>query len=89
MCHGGSVSRGDGGDCRPLRTGTAAAHPLEDEDTGGRNPRLSLWTTSNYTLKKALEDSDSLAENRIDYVGGFVTNLDVFKPFDFATGYGR
>ena len=47
------------------------------------NPGLSFWTTSNYTLKKALQDPDNLAENLIDYVGGFSTNLDVFKSFDF------
>ncbi|MCT1689769.1 type I restriction-modification system subunit M [Brevibacterium sp. p3-SID960] len=47
------------------------------------NPGLSFWTTSDYTLKKALEDPDNLAENLIDYVGGFSTNLDVFKSFDF------
>lgn len=47
------------------------------------NPGLSFWTTSDYTLKKALQDPDNLAENLIDYVGGFSTNLDVFKSFDF------
>lgn len=47
------------------------------------NPGLSFWTTSNYTLRKALEDPDNLAENLIDYVGGFSANLDVFKSFDF------
>jgi type I restriction enzyme M protein len=47
------------------------------------NPGLSFWTTSNYTLKKALQDPANLAENLIDYVGGFSTNLDVFKSFDF------
>ncbi|MGO2520822.1 MAG: type I restriction-modification system subunit M [Microbacterium sp.] len=47
------------------------------------SPGLSFWTTSNYTLKKALQDPDNLAENLIDYVGGFSTNLDVFKSFDF------
>ncbi|QUL81203.1 class I SAM-dependent DNA methyltransferase [Brevibacterium sp. SMBL_HHYL_HB1] len=47
------------------------------------NPGLSFWTTSNYTLKKALQDPDNLAENLIDYVGGFSSNLDVFKSFDF------
>ena len=47
------------------------------------NPGLSFWTTSSYTLKKALQDPDNLAENLIDYVGGFSTNLDVFKSFDF------
>ncbi|OLT30483.1 restriction endonuclease subunit M [Actinomadura sp. CNU-125] len=44
---------------------------------------LSFWTTSDYTLKKALQDPDNLAENLIDYVGGFSSNLDVFKAFDF------
>ncbi len=34
------------------------------------NPGLSFWTTTNYTLRKALEDPDNLAENLIDYVGG-------------------
>jgi type I restriction enzyme M protein len=47
------------------------------------NPGLSFWTTSDYTLKKALQDPDNLAENLIDYVGGFSANLDVFKSFDF------
>jgi type I restriction enzyme M protein len=47
------------------------------------NPGLSFWTTSDYTLKKALQDPDNLAENLIDYVSGFSTNLDVFKSFDF------
>lgn len=49
------------------------------EDSAG----LSFWTTSDYTLKKALQDPDNLAENLIDYVGGFSANLDVFKSFDF------
>ncbi|MGY1829004.1 N-6 DNA methylase [Geodermatophilus sp. SYSU D01180] len=49
------------------------------EDSAG----LSLWTTSDYTLKKALQDPDNLAANLIDYVGGFSANLDVFKAFDF------
>ncbi|MFD4420266.1 N-6 DNA methylase [Agromyces sp. NPDC058484] len=44
---------------------------------------LSFWTTSDYTLKKALQDPDNLAANLIDYVGGFSANLDVFKSFDF------
>lgn len=44
---------------------------------------LSFWTTSDYTLKKALQDPNNLAENLIDYVGGFSANLDVFKAFDF------
>lgn len=43
---------------------------------------LSFWTTSDYTLKKALQDPDNLAANLIDYVGGFSANLDVFKSFD-------
>lgn len=47
------------------------------------NAGLSFWTTSNYTLKKALQDPDNLAANLIDYVGGFSANLDVFKSFDF------
>lgn len=47
------------------------------------NPGLSFWTESDYTLKKALEDPDNLAENLIDYVGGFSENLDVFESFDF------
>src|SRR5690625_6324000 len=47
------------------------------------NPGLSFWTTSDYTLKKALQDPDNLAENLIDYVGGISANLDVFKSFDF------
>ncbi|WP_127125603.1 class I SAM-dependent DNA methyltransferase [Georgenia sp. SYP-B2076] len=49
------------------------------EDSAG----LSFWTTSAYTLKKALQDPDNLAENLIDYVGGFSANLDVFKSFGF------
>lgn len=49
------------------------------EDSAG----LSFWTTSRYTLKKALQDPDNLAANLIDYVGGFSANLDVFKSFDF------
>ncbi|WP_026928061.1 type I restriction-modification system subunit M [Granulicoccus phenolivorans] len=44
---------------------------------------LSFWTTSDYTLEKALQDPDNLAENLIDYVGGFSSNLDVFTSFDF------
>lgn len=47
------------------------------------NAGLSFWTTSDYTLKKALQDPDNLAENLIDYVGGFSANLDVFKSFGF------
>ena len=49
------------------------------EDSAG----LSFWTTSRYTLKKALQDPDNLAANLFDYVGGFSANLDVFKSFDF------
>lgn len=49
------------------------------EDSAG----LSFWTASPYTLKKALQDPDNLAENLIDYVGGFSSNLDVFKSFGF------
>ncbi len=49
------------------------------EDSAG----LSFWTTSDYTLEKALQDPDNLSANLIDYVGGFSTNLDVFKSFDF------
>ncbi|EKA62280.1 N-6 DNA methylase [Janibacter hoylei PVAS-1] len=49
------------------------------EDSAG----LAFWTTSDYTLQKALQDPDNLAENLIDYVGGFSGNLDVFKSFDF------
>ncbi|WP_336706500.1 type I restriction-modification system subunit M [Oerskovia sp. USHLN155] len=49
------------------------------EDSAG----LSFWTTSAYTLEKALQDPDNLAENLIDYVGGFSANLDVFKSFGF------
>jgi type I restriction enzyme M protein len=47
------------------------------------SPGLSFWTTSDYTLKRALQDPDNLAENLINYVGGFSANLDVFKSFDF------
>lgn len=49
------------------------------EDSAG----LSFWTTSPYTLRKALQDPNNLAENLIDYVGGFSANLDVFKSFGF------
>ncbi|BDU04614.1 type I restriction-modification system subunit M [Nocardia cyriacigeorgica] len=44
---------------------------------------LSFWTTSDYTLKKALQDPNNLAANLVDYIGGFSANLDVFKSFDF------
>lgn len=47
------------------------------------NAGLSFWTTSDYTLEKALQDPENLAENLIDYVSGFSSNLDVFKSFDF------
>ncbi|WP_061211763.1 type I restriction-modification system subunit M [Dermabacter hominis] len=47
------------------------------------NAGLSFWTTSDYTLEKALQDPDNLAENLIDYVSGFSANLDVFKSFGF------
>lgn len=47
------------------------------------NAGLSFWTSSAYTLKKALEDPGNLAANLIDYVSGFSSNLDVFKSFDF------
>lgn len=47
------------------------------------NAGLSFWTTSPYTLEKALQEPDNLAENLIDYVGGFSANLDVFKAFGF------
>lgn len=33
------------------------------------NSALSFWTTSDYTLKKALQDPDNLAENLMNYVG--------------------
>lgn len=33
------------------------------------NAGLSLWATSDYTLKKALQDLENLAANLIDYVG--------------------
>ncbi|CAH0184845.1 class I SAM-dependent DNA methyltransferase [Microbacterium sp. Bi128] len=49
------------------------------EDSAG----LSFWTTSDYTLERALQDPDNLAENLIHYVGGFSANLDVFRSFDF------
>lgn len=39
------------------------------------NAGLSFWTTRDYTLKKALQDPDKLAENLIDYVGGFSANF--------------
>ncbi len=44
---------------------------------------LSFWTTSAYTLEKALQDPENLAANLINYIGGFSSNLDVFKSFDF------
>jgi type I restriction enzyme M protein len=44
---------------------------------------LSFWTTSDWTLEGALEDSGDLADNLIEYVRGFSANLDVFKAFDF------
>ena len=47
-------------------------------DTG-----LSLWTTSDYTLERALQDPKNLADNLIHYVRGFSANLDLFKAFDF------
>lgn len=47
------------------------------------NTGLSFWTTSAYTLEKALQDPDNLAANLINYIGGFSSNLDVFKSFDF------
>lgn len=47
------------------------------------NAGLSFWTSSDYTLRRALQDPDNLAANLIDYVGGFSANLDVFKSFDF------
>ncbi|MEV6256884.1 class I SAM-dependent DNA methyltransferase [Nocardia sp. NPDC051911] len=47
------------------------------------NAGLSFWTTSDYTLERALQDPENLAENLIDYVAGFSSNLDVFKSFDF------
>ncbi|GAA1997082.1 class I SAM-dependent DNA methyltransferase [Brevibacterium samyangense] len=49
------------------------------------NAGLSFWTTSDYTLEKALQDPDNLAENLIDYVSGFSANLDVFKSFGFES----
>lgn len=58
-----------------LKMGTRSA------DSAG----VSFWTTSDFTLKKALQDPDNLAENLIDYVGGFSANLDVFKSFDFES----
>ncbi|MEV4691359.1 class I SAM-dependent DNA methyltransferase [Micromonospora echinospora] len=44
---------------------------------------LSFWSTSAYTLEKALEDPDNLAANLIDYVNGFSADIDVFKNFGF------
>jgi type I restriction enzyme M protein len=44
---------------------------------------LAFWTTSAYTLKKALEDPNNLTANLVNYVGGFSSNLDVFNSFDF------
>lgn len=49
------------------------------------NAGLNFWTTSEYTLKKALQDPKNLAANLIDYVSGFSSNLDVFKSFDFES----
>ena len=49
-------------------------------DTG-----LNFWTTSDCTLEGALEDSGNLADDLIEYVRGFSSNLDVFKAFDFET----
>ncbi len=82
-CVDGSAPRGDGevvaryaGEQQRrthLKMGTRSA------DSAG----LSFWTTSDFTLKKALQDPDNLAENLIDYMGGFSANLDVFKSFDF------
>ena len=56
---------------------------LKRETRTEDNAGLSFWTTSDYTLTKALQDPDNLAANLIDYVGGFSANLDVFKSFDF------
>ncbi|MEW1629352.1 class I SAM-dependent DNA methyltransferase [Streptomyces sp. NPDC089173] len=47
------------------------------------NAGLNFWTTSEYTLQKALQDPKNLAANLIHYVSGFSSNLDVFKSFDF------
>ena len=47
------------------------------------NKGLSFWTTSDYTLERALQDPENLAANLINYVSGFSANLDVFKSFDF------
>lgn len=58
---------------------------LKLETRTAESAGLSFWTTSDYTLKKALQDPDNLAANLIDYVGGFSANLDVFKSFDFET----
>ena len=56
---------------------------LKMRTRSAENAGLSFWTTSDYTLKKALQDPNNLAENLINYVGGFSANLDVFKSFDF------
>jgi type I restriction enzyme M protein len=56
---------------------------LKRETRTAENTGLSFWTTSDYTLERALQDPENLADNLVDYVSGFSANLDVFKSFDF------
>lgn len=45
---------------------------------------LHFWNRTDYTLKSLLGDPDSLAENLLDYVAGFSSNVsDIFERFGF------
>ena len=79
----GSAPRGDGGGRQEVLRRAAAPHPSEVENAHPDSAGLSFWTTSAYTLEKALQDPENLAANLINYIGGFSSNLDVFKSFDF------
>ncbi|GAB2742271.1 type I restriction-modification system subunit M [Sinomonas soli] len=45
---------------------------------------LHFWNRTDYTLKSLLGDPDNLAENLLDYVSGFSSNVsDIFERFGF------
>lgn len=44
---------------------------------------LGFYNTSEFDLARLVADPDSLAENLIDYISRFSTNIDVFERFKF------
>lgn len=46
---------------------------------------LHFWNRTDYTLQSLLGDPENLADNLIDYVSGFSSNVaDIFDKFEFA-----